>query len=154
MDFLRRVAEAYGTENLAVHAAIVLGSAVLTTALGIATVVWIPPDHFKSNRPQRTSWWRSQPVLYGGVLVFKNVTGVVFFALGAVMALPLVPGPGLVFMLLGLSLLDFPGKRNLERKLLAVPAVIGFLNRVRAWFGRSPLVLDAPDGAGSRRSAS
>jgi len=62
--------------------------------------------------------------------------------LGFVMALPLVPGPGLVFMLLGLSLLDFPGKRNAERRILAVPAVIRFLNDVRARFGRAPLALD------------
>jgi hypothetical protein len=154
VEFLRRVAQAYGTENLAVHAAIVLGSAVLTTAFGIATVVWIPSDHFQPDRPQRTSWWRSQPVLYGTVLVLKNAVGLVFFALGAVMALPLVPGPGLVFMLLGLSLLDFPGKRVLERKLLGIPAVIGFLNRVRARFGRAPLIVDASSSGPGRRSAS
>ncbi len=149
MEFLRRLAEDYGGVGLAVQAAIVAGTAVLTTAIGIAMVVWIPPDHFRSDRPQPTSWWRSQPVLYGSVLVLKNAAGFVVFALGAVMALPLVPGPGLVFMLLGLSLLDFPGKRNLERRLLAIPAVIGFLNGVRGRFGRSPLVLDAPGQRGA-----
>jgi len=149
VEFLRRLAEDYGGVGLAVQAAIVAGTAVLTTAIGIAMVVWIPPDHFRSDRPQPTSWWRSQPVLYGSVLVLKNAAGFVVFALGAVMALPLVPGPGLVFMLLGLSLLDFPGKRNLERRLLAIPAVIGFLNGVRGRFGRSPLVLDAPGQRGA-----
>jgi hypothetical protein len=148
------VAQGYGALGFAVQAAIVVGLGVVTTAIGVAMVVWIPPDHFKSDRPQPASWWRSQPVLYGSVLVFKNAAGLVFLALGAVMALPLVPGPGLVFMLLGLSLLDFPGKRNLERRLLAIPAVIGFLNGVRARFGRSPLALDTPDGAPDRRSAS
>jgi len=154
VEFLRRVAQDYGGVGLAVQAAIVAGTAVLTTAIGIAMVVWIPSDHFRSDRPQPASWWRSQPVLYGSVLVLKNAAGFVFFALGAVMALPLVPGPGLVFMLLGLSLLDFPGKRSLERRLLAIPAVIGFLNGVRARFGRAPLVLDAPGTAPDRRSAS
>jgi hypothetical protein len=154
VDFLRRVAQAYGALGLAVQAAIVVTLAVVTTAVGIAMVVWIPPDHFKSDRPQPTSWWRSQPVLYGSVVVLKNAAGFVFLALGAVMALPLVPGPGLVFMLLGLSLLDFPGKRNMERRLLAIPAVIGFLNGVRARFRRPALVLDSPDRAPDRRSAS
>ena len=149
MDFLRSVAQAYGDLGLALQAAIIAGITLITTAIGIAMVVWIPPDHFKADRPQPTSWWRSQPVLYGSGLVLKNVAGLVFFALGAVMALPLVPGPGLVFMLLGLSLLDFPGKRNLERRLLAIPAVIGFLNGVRGRFGRSPLVLDAPGQRGA-----
>ena len=153
MEYLRRVAQVYGSLGFAVQAAIVIGVAILTTAIGIAMVVWIPADHFKSDRPQPTSWWRSQPVLYGSVVVLKNAAGLVFLALGVVMALPLVPGPGLVFMLLGLSLLDFPGKRTMEKRLLAVPAVIGFLNGVRARFGRLPLVLDAP-GTPDRRGAS
>ena len=130
MDFLRRVAQAYGDLGLPLQAAIVAGITLITTAIGIAMVVWIPPGHFKADRPQPTSWWRSQPVLYGSGLVLKNVAG-------------------LVFMLLGLSLLDFPGKRNLERRLLAIPAVIGFLNGVRGRFGRSPLVLDAPGQRGA-----
>src|SRR5262249_43016801 len=108
-------------------------------------VVWIPPDHFKSDRLEPSSWWRSQPLLRGSGLFLKNGGGAVFLMLGFVMALPLVPGPGLVFMLLGLSLLDFPGKRNAERKLLAVPSVIRFINEVRARFGRPPLVLDESD---------
>jgi hypothetical protein len=58
------------------------------------------------------------------------------------MALPLVPGPGLVFILIGLSLLDFPGKRSLERRLLAVPTVLRFLNEVRQRFRRPPLLIE------------
>ena len=66
-----------------------------------------------------------------------------------VMALPLVPGPGLLFMLLGFSVLDFPGKRAVERRLLAVGTVMRSLNGIRARFRRPPLVLDHPvEGAG------
>jgi hypothetical protein len=54
----------------------------------------------------------------------------------------LVPGPGLVFILIGISLLDFPGKRSLERRLLAVPVVLRFLNEVRQRFRRPPLIID------------
>src|SRR5260370_42265923 len=104
-------------------------------------VVFIPPDHFKARREEPQSWWRSHPLLKGSGLVIKNAIGVVFFVLGFVMALPLVPGPGLVFMLLGLSLLDFPGKRNAERRILGVPSGSPFLNHVRARVGRAPLPL-------------
>ena len=145
MDFFKRVAYAYGSLGLVVQVSIVVGLTLITTGFGVAMVVWIPADHFKSGRPEPASWWRSQPLLRGSGMLLKNAVGAVFVVLGFVMALPLVPGPGLVFMLLGLSLLDFPGKRNAERRLLAVPSVIRFLNEVRARFGRPPLVLDDAD---------
>ena len=144
-DFLKRIAYGYGSLGLALQATIVVGLAVVTTAFGIAMVLWIPADHFKANRPEPSSWWRTQPLLRGSGMLLKNAVGAVFVMLGFVMALPLVPGPGLVFMLLGLSLLDFPGKRNAERKLLAIPSVIRFLNEVRARFGRPPLMTDESD---------
>jgi hypothetical protein len=144
VDFFRRLAHAYGNLGFSVKAAIVVGLGLVTTAIGVAMVVWIPADHFKSVRPQSASWWRSQPVVRGSVLVSKNALGVVLVALGVVMAVPLVPGPGLVFILMGFSLLDFPGKRNVERRLLGVPHVIRFLNEVRRRFGRPPLVLEPP----------
>jgi hypothetical protein len=148
LEFFKRVAYGYGSLGLALQVGIVLALTVITTAFGIAMVVWIPPDHFQSGRPEPASWWRTQPLLRGSGLVLKNLVGAVFFVLGFVMALPLVPGPGLVFMLLGLSLLDFPGKKTAERRLLAVPSVIRFLNEVRARFGRPPLLVDDREGNG------
>ena len=40
----------------------------------------------------------------------------------------------------GLMLVDFPGKRVLEQKLVARRGVLETMNRVRAWLGRPPLV--------------
>jgi hypothetical protein len=147
-DLLRKLGQAYGSLGFPVKVALAVGFALVTTAFGVAMVVLIPADHFQSRRPEPASWWRAEPVLRWSGLLIKNAVGVVFVALGAVMALPLVPGPGLVFILLGVSVLDFPGKRNLERKLLGVPSVIRFLNGVRVRFGRSPLLMDGPDAPG------
>ena len=145
MDFLGRMAHAYGALHWSVKAALVGVFALLTTAVGLGMVVFIPADHFVSRRPEPSSWWRKQPFLRGGGLAIKNVLGAILVLLGAIMALPLVPGPGLVFILLGMSLLDFGAKRSIERKLLGIPRVIGFLNDVRARFGRVQLILDDPD---------
>jgi len=152
VDFLRRLAHSYGSLGFALQATIVAGLAVVTTAIGVGMVVWIPADHFQPGRPEPASWWRRQPVLRGGGLLIKNALGLLVGGLGIVMALPLVPGPGFVFILLGISLLDFPGKRNLERRLLGVPSVIRFLNEVRGRFGRAPLVLESSESA--RRTGS
>jgi hypothetical protein len=73
--------------------------------------------------------------------VLKNIVGAILFLIGFVMALPLVPGPGLIFMLIGLSMTDFPGKRRLEVRLLRIPGLLGQVNRVRGIWGRGALAL-------------
>ena len=59
------------------------------------------------------------------------------------MALPGVPGQGLLTALIGLTLINFPGKTELERRLIGRPAVLRTVNRLRARFHRPPLELDA-----------
>ena len=62
--------------------------------------------------------------------------------LGLIMALPGVPGQGLLTALIGLTLLSFPGKRKLERRFVKIPALLRAINRLRARFARPPLELD------------
>jgi hypothetical protein len=47
-------------------------------------------------------------------------------------------------MLIGISLLDFPGKRKLEAKIIGQPTVLHALNAIRTKFDKPPLSL-APD---------
>jgi hypothetical protein len=145
ISVVRRVAHAYGGLSLTVKVLLVAVVAVGTTAFGVAVVVLLPADHF-SRLPDPTAGWRRHPLLRWTGLLLKNLIGLVLLPLGIFMALPLVPGPGLVFILVGLSLLDFPGKRSLERRLLRLPAVHHFIDRVRRRFGRPPLVVDAEPG--------
>jgi len=75
-------------------------------------------------------------------LILKNLAGGLLVALGIIMALPGVPGQGLLTALIGLTLLNFPGKTNLERRLISRPAVCKAINSWRARFSRPPLELD------------
>ena len=52
-----------------------------------------------------------------------------------------LPGQGLLTILIGLLLLDFPGKRAVELKLVRRPGIAAFLNRMRARHGRPPFVV-------------
>ncbi len=74
------------------------------------------------------------------VRLAKNALGLVLVVVGLLLSLPGVPGQGVLTMLIGLMLLDFPGKRALERKLVARPRVLESMNRMRAWLGKPPLV--------------
>ena len=72
----------------------------------------------------------------------KNLLGVVLVVAGIIMSIPGVPGQGILTMLLGVMLLDFPGKRPCEQWLVKRRRVRSAIDRVRARFGKPPLVLD------------
>jgi len=112
---------------------------ILSLGAGFAVMILLPPDYFV-RAPGRRGFWHSHPALRLVLLLTKNLTGVVVFLAGFVMALPLVPGPGVLFMLVGLGLVDFPGKRALERRLLRLPRVLASVNRLRARFGKPPIL--------------
>lgn len=119
---------------------------VFGVAIFIGTVIAIPfllvrlpPDYFQDHNP-RVWMTDSHPVLRGAWIVVKNILGAGLLAAG--FAMLFLPGQGLLTMLIGLSLMDFPGKRQLERKLIGQPGVLRTINRLRAKFGKPPLVVD------------
>lgn len=61
---------------------------------------------------------------------------------GILLSLPGIPGQGVLTILTGLIISDFPGKRRLERRLVRVPVVLSAANQIRTRFNRPPLVLD------------
>jgi hypothetical protein len=51
-----------------------------------------------------------------------------------------LPGQGLLTMITGLLLIDYPGKFRLERKIVNTPAVLKSLNWLRAKAKKPPLI--------------
>ena len=82
------------------------------------------------------------PVLRVVGHIVKNAVGAVFLFAGFLMLF--LPGQGVLTMLIGISMLDFPGKRKLEAKLIGQPTVLNVINHMRKKRGKPPLVL-APD---------
>ena len=70
-------------------------------------------------------------------LFVKNAIGALLFVAGVLMLF--LPGPGVLTILAALALLNFPGKRKLELRVLHIPSVLSAINRVRARAGRLPL---------------
>jgi hypothetical protein len=122
---------------------VLLFAVTFTISLVIVAIIMvkIPPDYFHKDRP-RILWADKHPaVRFLGVLA-KNVLGVVLVVLGILMSVPGVPGQGVLTILLGIMLLDFPGKRNLEYKLVSRPQVLRTINKLRHRFGKRSLVLE------------
>ena len=100
-------------------------------------VVRIPQDYFAHRRPPAWGWQKSHPALRVTAIATKNAIGALLFALGLVMLI--TPGQGVLTILLGLALLDIPGKRRLERRIVARPAIFRALNALRKRHGKPPL---------------
>lgn len=126
--------------SVLIGAAIFLGSFFLNLAIVSVILVKLPKDHF--NKKRKTKFWSGpHPALNAAKVIGKNILGVLLVALGVVLSLPGVPGQGLLTILLGVMLLDFPGREHLEQKLLSRPAIVNTINRLRGRFGKPPLEL-------------
>ena len=74
-------------------------------------------------------------------LVLKNLLGGALVLIGLVLSLPLVFGQGVLTMLIGISLLDLPGKRKLELSIVRREPVRKSMDWMRRRAGRPPLEL-------------
>src|SRR4030095_1952320 len=104
-------------------------------SLGIVSLILvkIPADYFKKNH--KTKFWSGpNPLVHAAKVIGKNILGFLLVVLGIVLSIPGVPGQGLLTILLGIMLLDFPGKSTLERKLLSRREIVKTINRLRDRF--------------------
>jgi hypothetical protein len=120
-------------------------SAAGSLAIVTLVLVRLPATYFAGDGPR----------LAGTSLVKrlgKNVLGVFLVAVGVVLSIPGVPGQGVLTILIGVMLIDFPGKRRIERRIVSAPKVHKAIDDLRGRFGRAPLVIDADAPADGRRS--
>ena len=90
----------------------------------------LPVDYLTASEPGSKA--SSMPVR-----VLKNLLGVVLVLLGVAMLL--LPGQGLLTLLVGVLLLDFPGKTALVRRLMRRPKVLAVVNKLRQHRGSPAL---------------
>lgn len=101
----------------------------------MVVIIRLPAGAFSETR---RAWPRSIP---GRILrVLMNVAGWILILIGLVLAVPGVPGQGLLTILMGLLLVDFPGRARLLRKILARPGIRRSIDRLRVRFQRPPFL--------------
>jgi hypothetical protein len=122
-------------------AGLFLGSLAFSFASIAVVLVKLPANYFSTHYKQDflpgSSW-----IVRWGAVIAKNLFGVLLILLGIVLSLPGVPGQGILTILLGLIMLDIPGKRPLEAKIIQRPTVLAAANKLRARWGKPPLLLD------------
>ena len=119
------------------------GWKVGSIALVWALIVWMPSDYLTRSRLAEDGVFSRYPVARITMIVIKNLIGLALVALGLVMLL--TPGQGVLSIFIGVTLLDFPGKRKLVRRMLGRQGVLKLMNRIRQNANRPPL--EAPTDA-------
>ncbi|MGI9249958.1 MAG: PGPGW domain-containing protein [Pseudohongiellaceae bacterium] len=100
-------------------------------------LIRLPADYFAS--PKRHSWLRESqyPLLYLPLRLLKNFAGITLVLLGIILLV--LPGQGLLTIVIGIVLLDFPRKYKLESWLMQRKAIRQTANWLRQKYGRPPL---------------
>lgn len=108
----------------------------------------LPANYFVDRRRHRLPFAKRHPVARWFLIGLKNLAGFCLILAGLVM-IPL-PGQGLLVILVGIMLMNFPGKYRLERHVVTRPAIARSLNWIRERAGRPPLELREEEPAEGR----
>ena len=143
IDWLTRTIHGWGLTWGQVLFGVLFSVATFVLSIAVVTVVLVklPANYFHSSHAREFLVER-HPVLRAVGIFAKNLLGLVLVFAGIIMSLPGVPGQGVLTILLGIMLLDFPGKRALETRIVGRPRVNSAVNALRARFGKPPLMLD------------
>lgn len=112
----------------------VIGSLILIPLL----VIRIPEDYFAEKKRHRWEpWAHEHPLIRWSLLIAKNILGYIFIVLG--IAMLVLPGQGILTLMVGIMFINFPGKYRLERWVIMRKPVLQAINRLRRNAGRLPL---------------
>jgi len=141
MDWLTRFWDSLTLNQVLLGLGLFLGSLAISFGALAIVMVKIPANYFSSHYVHDflpgSSW-----IVRWGAVILKNIFGVFLILLGIVLSLPGVPGQGILTILLGLIMLDIPGKRPLEARIIKRPAVLSAINNLRARYSKPPLLMD------------
>ncbi len=101
-------------------------------------VVRIPADYFKreKQKPDRLYNRQHSAIRLIG-LILKNIIGIIFIIAG--LAMLLLPGQGLITILIGIMMINCPGKLAMEQRIAQQPTVLRAINWMRAKANRPAL---------------
>ena len=105
-----------------------------------AVIVRLPHDFFSSEGQRRHREARLTAGETLALVVLRNVLGWMLIFAG--MAMLVLPGQGLLTILAGVLLADFPGKHTLLCWIISREHVLRSANWLRRKFDREPLLVD------------
>ena len=131
---------------LSEHTAWVVAISLLSFIMSIGSlpfiVARIPEDYFSHHHRHRVTIDRHKPITGLLLLILKNLLGALLLVVGFIMLF--TPGQGSLTILLGLMIMNYPGKYALECWIIRRPLIFRGVNAMREKRGYPPL-LPPPD---------
>jgi hypothetical protein len=111
-------------------------------------VARIPMDYFSHHKRHRMANSSRHPLIRLVMTSVKNLLGAILLVAGFIMLF--TPGQGLLSILFGLMIMNYPGKYQLERWIINRPLIFSTVNTLREKQGQPPLLL--PESGGTDKS--
>ena len=118
-------------------------SFIVTLIAVPVTLAWLPEDYFLLPDRHRVPWANRHPVLRIPLLLAKNLLGSMFVFAGILMLA--LPGQGILTIIVGLALMDFPGKYHAERWVVSRHNILRAINWIRARAAKPALIVNSDD---------
>lgn len=110
---------------------------VATPVVFPLVIINLPRDYFIRDQRDPAHESRRHPAVWLTLTIIKNILGAALILAG--IAMLVLPGQGLLTILIGVSIANFPGKYAVERWIVSKPAIANTLNRIRERAGRPRL---------------
>ncbi len=128
------------------HDALFIWAGIVSGVVFFASILivpWLirrlPGDYFLEENAETQRLRERHPVLRVVFLVLKNLLGYLLLIAGVVMLV--APGQGLLTILIGLMLMNFPGKRRLLIRIVRSKHLYRLIDWIRKHGGKEPLEL-------------
>jgi hypothetical protein len=141
MDWLSDVWSSLTLGNVLLAVGLFLVSLAVSLATVAVVMVKIPPTYFSVHH-RREFLTDRHWLVRSGAVILKNLLGLLLIVVGILLSLPGVPGQGILTILLGLIMLDIPGKRPLEARIIQRPTILSAINNLRSKYNKPPLIMD------------
>lgn len=106
-------------------------------------VARLPVDYFQYSRRRQAYAKGRHPIVHLVAVVLKNALGFVLLLAGLVMLV--LPGQGILTILIAVALMDFPGKYRLEKSIVRREPIFKGLNWIRRKAGVPALLAPEHD---------
>ena len=120
------------TENKWLLGGLATGSVVMFVGTLIALpiiIIKMPARYFHADHREHARWRDCHPLVCGLVIGLKNLLGAVFVIFGVIMLV--TPGQGLLSIVIGLTMMNYPGKYRFERWLVSRRPISRAFNWIR-----------------------
>lgn len=128
------------------HEALILwlpAASIIGLIISIVLIPWViirlPSDYFIYKKRKTKKLFSHHPLCRVIFLIFKNILGIILLISGVIMLF--IPGQGILTIIIGIILTDFPYKYKIERWIISRPHILNTVNKLRIKAKQAPFNL-------------